>query len=76
MSRLDSVLRRLNAQRDGLNWATAATAGLAGDALEVGLGNGRTYDHLKELMPERRIWVSRSGAALPSRLHSARRELP
>ncbi|MGV8988018.1 MAG: class I SAM-dependent methyltransferase [Cypionkella sp.] len=57
MSRLDSVLRRLNAQRDGLNWAAEETASLEGDALEVGLGNGRTYDHLREVLPNRRIWV-------------------
>jgi hypothetical protein len=57
MSRLDSFLRRLSAQREGLNWAASAMAGFAGDVLEVGLGNGRTYDHLRELLPERRIWV-------------------
>ncbi|CUH75846.1 S-adenosyl-L-methionine methyltransferase [Tritonibacter multivorans] len=57
MSRLDSMLRRLTAQRDGLNWAAEQTADLAGDALDMGLGNGRTYDHLRELLPQRRIWV-------------------
>lgn len=57
MSRLDSMLRRLAAQRDGLNWAADRTAGLAGDALDLGLGNGRTYDHLREILPDRRIWV-------------------
>ena len=25
--------------------------------LELGLGNGRTYDHLRELFPDRRIYV-------------------
>lgn len=57
MSRLDSMLRRLSAQRDGLNWAAAQTAGQPGDALDLGLGNGRTYDHLREILPQRRIWV-------------------
>lgn len=57
MSRLDSMLRRLSAQRDGLNWAAAETASLTGDALDMGLGNGRTYDHLREILPDRRIWV-------------------
>jgi len=57
MSRLDSMLRRFAAQRDGLNWAAEQTAGLTGDALDLGLGNGRTYDHMREIMPERRIWV-------------------
>lgn len=57
MSRLDSMLRRFAAQRDGLNWAAEDTAALTGDALDMGLGNGRTYDHLREIMPNRRIWV-------------------
>lgn len=57
MSRLDSVIRRLTAQRAGLNWAAEQLKGLPGDALELGLGNGRTYDHLRSLMPDRRIWV-------------------
>ncbi|MEL0436808.1 class I SAM-dependent methyltransferase [Phycobacter sp. K97] len=57
MSRLDSMLRRLTAQRDGLNWAAKQIAGIPGDALDMGLGNGRTYDHLREILPERRIWV-------------------
>lgn len=57
MSRLDSMLRRLSAQRDGLNWVAGQIAGLEGEVLEMGLGNGRTYDHLRELLPERRIWV-------------------
>lgn len=57
MSRLDSMLRRFTAQRDGLNWAADRIAGQDGDALDLGLGNGRTYDHLREIMPDRRIWV-------------------
>ncbi|WP_170333009.1 class I SAM-dependent methyltransferase [Ruegeria arenilitoris] len=57
MSRLDSMLRRLTAQRDGLNWAVAQISEMEGDVLDMGLGNGRTYDHLREILPERRIWV-------------------
>jgi len=57
MSRLDSMLRRLSAQRDGLNWAAEQIAGQIGDVLDLGLGNGRTYDHLREILPDRRIWV-------------------
>lgn len=57
MSRLDSMLRRLAAQRDGLNWAAATIAPLRGEVLDLGLGNGRTYDHLREILPGRRIWV-------------------
>lgn len=57
MSRLESFLRRLSAQRDGLNWAAAQIKGLSGDALELGLGNGRSYDHMREVSGGRRIWV-------------------
>jgi len=57
MSRLDSMLRRLAAQRDGLNWAASQIADVAGDVLDMGLGNGRTYDHLREILPGRRIRV-------------------
>lgn len=57
MSRLDSMLRRLAAQRDGLNWVAEKIAEQPGDVVDFGLGNGRTYDHLREILPERRIWV-------------------
>lgn len=57
MSRLDSMLRRLTAQRDGLNWVAGQIAGTDGDVLDLGLGNGRTYDHLREVLPNRRILV-------------------
>ena len=34
--------------------------------LELGLGNGRTYDHLRELFPDRKIYVcERTVAAHP-----------
>lgn len=48
MSRLDSFIRRLEAQRAALDWACGEIAPIAGPALEIGLGNGRTYDHLRE----------------------------
>ena len=57
MSRLESMMRRLTAQKLGLEWAANQTSGLNGDALEIGLGNGRTYDHMREILPDRRIWV-------------------
>jgi hypothetical protein len=49
--------RRLTAQIDGLNWAIDQIAPVSGDVLDLGLGNGRTYDHLREYAPDRRIWV-------------------
>ena len=57
MSRLESMRRRLSAQIDGINWAAAHIADTPGDVLELGLGNGRTYDHLRQEIPNRRIWV-------------------
>ncbi|WP_439499942.1 class I SAM-dependent methyltransferase [Bosea sp. (in: a-proteobacteria)] len=55
MSRLDSFIRRLEAQRRILDWAAAAIDGRGGHVLELGLGNGRTYDHLREILPGRMI---------------------
>jgi len=55
MSRLDSFIRRLTAQRDILNAIVDLVNGTEGPVLEFGLGNGRTYDHLREQFPDRRI---------------------
>ncbi len=55
MSRLDSFIRRLSAQRDILNTVADEVRLLEGPVLELGLGNGRTFDHLRELFPDRRI---------------------
>lgn len=57
MSRLDSFIRRMQAQRDCLDWAARELGGRAGPVLELGLGNGRTYDHLRRLLPGRDIFV-------------------
>jgi len=57
LSRLDSFIRRLEAQRACLNVAAEAIQDLPGAVLELGLGNGRTYDHLRSLLPEREIIV-------------------
>lgn len=57
MSRLDSFIRRLEAQRACLDLAAHLVRELDGDVLELGLGNGRTYDHLRQLLPDRRIYV-------------------
>lgn len=57
MSRLDSFLRRLTAQRDCLNLAAELVRALPGPVFEFGLGNGRTYDHLREICPDREIFV-------------------
>ncbi|MFK3666829.1 class I SAM-dependent methyltransferase [Ochrobactrum teleogrylli] len=55
MSRLDSFIRRLCAQRDILNSIADDVREIPGAIMELGLGNGRTYDHIRELFPDRRI---------------------
>src|SRR5215472_16370626 len=57
MSRLDSMIRRLMIQRASLDWAMTRIAALPGPVLEFGLGNGRSYDHLREHLPNREIYV-------------------
>lgn len=56
-SLLERMIARLTAQRTALDWALAATAGRGGLVLEVGLGKGRTYDHLRRHRPVRDIVV-------------------
>jgi hypothetical protein len=57
MSRLDSMIRRLMAQRACLDAVAEMIRNLPGPVLEIGLGNGRTYDHLRERFPERTVFV-------------------
>lgn len=57
LSRLDSFIRRLEAQRACLDFAAEAIRALPGAVLELGLGNGRTYDHLRQILPAREIFV-------------------
>ena len=57
MTRLDTVIKRLMAQRSCLNAAAELLKDLSGHVLELGLGNGRTYDHLRSLFPDREIYV-------------------
>jgi hypothetical protein len=57
LSRLDTVIHRLKAQRACLALAFELIAELPGPVVELGLGNGRTYDHLRERLPDREIFV-------------------
>jgi hypothetical protein len=66
MSRLDVFILRMQAQRACIDEAAIRTVGQAGPLLEVGLGNGRTYDHLRVRFPQRAIYVfDREVAAHP-----------
>lgn len=74
MSRLESAIRRLRAQRDCIDWAAGQITDVPGHIIELGLGNGRTYDHLRERLPSREIFVfDRQIAAhpdcIPDRAH-------
>lgn len=67
MSRLDIFIDRMVSQRACLDYAAAQTASLTGPVFELGLGNGRTYHHLAEIMPDRQIYVfERAVASHPS----------
>jgi len=57
VSRLDSFIRRALAQRDCLAEAVRRIVALDGPVIELGLGNGRTFDHLRHLLPDREIFV-------------------
>lgn len=65
-SRLEKTLFRLQAQHACLAFAFAAIEGLPGPIAELGLGHGRTYDHLRSLLPEREIYAfDRANDAYP-----------
>jgi len=57
VSRLDSFLRRIEAQRDCLDHAAGLVGHIEGPIIELGLGNGRTFDHLHTLFPDRDVYA-------------------
>ena len=57
MSRLESAIRRLQAQKIALDWSAEKIHKQPGVVLEFGLGNGRTFDHIRKLLPQRDIYV-------------------
>jgi hypothetical protein len=56
-SRLDLMIARLLMQRACLDRAAELIAALPGPVLELGLGKGRTYDHLRRILPGREVFV-------------------
>lgn len=56
-TRLERLLFRLEAQHRSLNWAISEIADTPGPVFELGLGHGRTYDHLRRHLPGRDIFV-------------------
>jgi len=55
MSRLDAMVARLLTQRAYIGAAAGLIAHLDGPVLEIGLGKGRTYSHLKQAFPDHDI---------------------
>ncbi|MBV1895532.1 MAG: class I SAM-dependent methyltransferase [Rhodobacteraceae bacterium] len=57
MSRLDLFIDRMVSQRACLDFAIDATAAMTGPVFELGLGNGRTFHHMREHIVGRDIYV-------------------
>ncbi|MFO0988726.1 MAG: class I SAM-dependent methyltransferase [Alphaproteobacteria bacterium] len=55
-SALERLAARLLAQRAFLAEAARRIAAIPGPVFEIGLGKGRTYDHLRRLLPGRAIY--------------------
>lgn len=55
-SALERFAARLIAQRAYLADAARRIAAVPGPVFEIGLGKGRTYDHLRRLLPDRAIY--------------------
>ena len=67
MSRLDIFIARMTAQKNLLEYVAERIADVEGPVFELGLGNGRTFDHLREILPDREIFVfDRAVSAHPS----------
>ena len=74
MSELDTLIRRLMAQRAFLERAAEITAGVTGPALQLGFGDGSAYGHLREILRRREIIVfdqaiGESAGAVPDAGH-------
>ncbi|WP_420391793.1 class I SAM-dependent methyltransferase [Acuticoccus sp.] len=70
-SRLDVFIARMSAQR-ALLGDVAARLDVLGPVLELGLGNGRTFDHLRLILPDREIFVfDRAVTAHPASIPDA-----
>ncbi|WP_230361179.1 class I SAM-dependent methyltransferase [Ancylobacter sp. Lp-2] len=56
-SRLEKTLFRLQSQQACLAWAFREIVDRPGPVIELGLGLGRTFDHLHRHLPDREIYV-------------------
>lgn len=67
-SQLSRMIARLTTQRSHLDMAASHIRDLPGPILEIGLGKGRTYDHLRHLFPDRDIYAFDRSVHAPLRL--------
>jgi len=57
VNRLTNMIKRLETQRLCLNEAARLIQSVSGPAVEIGLGKGRTYSHLCEILGKREIYA-------------------
>lgn len=57
MTRLDLFIARMVSQRACIDHAIELTADMSGPVFELGLGNGRTFDHIRDRISGRDILV-------------------
>lgn len=57
ISRLEKLHFRMEAQIACLAWAFNELSGRDGIVFEMGLGHGRTFDHLRRYLPGREVYV-------------------
>jgi hypothetical protein len=57
LSRLEKTLFRLQAQHASFAHLVTLIEGRPGIVAELGLGHGRTFDHLRRTLPDREIYV-------------------
>ncbi|KIN71190.1 class I SAM-dependent methyltransferase [Sulfitobacter guttiformis] len=67
MTRLDLFIGRMVSQRACIDRAIALTQGMTEPVFELGLGNGRTFDHIRANVHDRPLYVfERTVASHPS----------
>ncbi|MGI9465081.1 MAG: class I SAM-dependent methyltransferase, partial [Aestuariivirgaceae bacterium] len=57
LTRLEKTLYRLEAQHACLQWAFEQTANQDGIVFEIGLGLGRTFNHMRHRLADREIYA-------------------
>jgi hypothetical protein len=65
LSALDTLIRRLMSQRASFERAVALMTPLPGPALQIGWGDGIAYDHLREILRRRELYVFDGAIAAP-----------